>query len=75
MVHETKLTSEISYITDSYLAQLAEHQSDDQVVKGSNPIGRQFLMKLIVLCVTLDLSDNRISLLFKTRVKRHSKFE
>ena len=35
MVHETKLTSEISFPTDSLLAQLAEHETDDLEVVGS----------------------------------------
>ena len=39
VVHETKLTSEISYPTDSFLAQLAEHLSDYPEVVSSNPSG------------------------------------
>ena len=35
VVHETKLTSEISFPTDSLLAQLAEHGADYLVVVGS----------------------------------------
>ena len=42
MVHETKLTSEISFSTDSFLAQLAEHGTDDQEVMGSTPGGEIF---------------------------------
>ena len=42
VVHETKLTSEISYPTDSCLAQLAEHYSDDPEFVSSNPTGGNF---------------------------------
>ena len=35
VVHQTMLTSEISFITDSLLAQLAEHGTDDLEVVGS----------------------------------------
>ena len=37
VVHETKLTSEISFPTDSLLAQLAEPGTDDLEVVGSIP--------------------------------------
>ena len=37
VVHETKLTSEISFPTDSLLAQLAEHGTDDLEVVDSIP--------------------------------------
>ena len=33
VVHETKFTSEISCPTDSFLAQLAEYQSDDRIFR------------------------------------------
>ena len=54
---QTKLTSEMSCPTDSCLAQLAEHWSDDLEVESSNPTAGQFLTKFILFCVTLDLSD------------------
>ena len=38
-----QLTSDISCPTDSLLAQLVEHQSDDQEVMGSNPTGGNFV--------------------------------
>ena len=57
MVHETKLTSEISWPADSCLAQLVDHERDDQAV-GSNPIGAIFNEKFILFYVTLDLSDS-----------------
>ena len=55
---QTKLTSVISWTTDSCPAQLEEHQSDDQEVVGSNPTGWKFLTKFILFGATLDLSDN-----------------
>ena len=65
---QIKLTSEISFQTDYLQAQLAKHKSDDLEVVSS-----QFLMKFILFCVTLDLSDNlaemrQISLSWKTRM-------
>ena len=39
---QTKLTSEISCPTDFFLAQLAEHWSDDPEVVSSNPAGGNF---------------------------------
>ena len=42
VVHETKLTWEISHPKDSYLAQLVEHYSDDQEAVGSTPLGAIF---------------------------------
>ena len=43
VMHETKkITSEISCPTDSCLAQLVEHWTDDQEVAGSNPSGGNF---------------------------------
>ena len=53
VVHEKKLTSEISLPTDSFLVQLVEHWGDDPDVVGSNSTG-----KYILFYVTLDLSDN-----------------
>ena len=41
-----KLTSEISFPTDSLLAQLAEHQTDDVEVVGSIPGGDNFFILL-----------------------------
>ena len=46
VVHETKLTSEISFPTDSLLAQLAEHGTDDLEVVGSIPGGDNFYILL-----------------------------
>ena len=42
VVHETKLTSEISFPTDSSLAQLVEYGTDDLEVVNSNPTGGNF---------------------------------
>ena len=39
---QIKLTSEISFPTDSLLAQLAEHETDDPEAVGSNPTGGNF---------------------------------
>ena len=39
---QTKLTLEISYPTDSFLAQLAEYETEDPEVLGSNPTGDNF---------------------------------
>ena len=64
---QTKLTSEISCLRDSCLAQLVERKSDDQEAMGSNP--------WLMFSVTLDLSDNltemrQIILSWKTRLMR-----
>ena len=40
MVHETKESSLQTSSTDSSLAQLAEHETDDQEVVSSNPTQR-----------------------------------
>ena len=37
---------------------LAEQETDDLEVMGSNPTEGNFLTKFILCCVTLDLSDN-----------------
>ena len=58
MVHETKESSLQKSPTDSWLAQLSEHWTDDLEVVSSNPTRGHFLMKFILCCVTLDLSDN-----------------
>ena len=50
--------SSLQKSSDQHTAQLAEHQSDDLEVVGSNPTGGHFLMKFILFWVTLDLSDN-----------------
>ena len=42
MVHETKENSLQKSPTYSSLAQLAEHETDDQEVMGSNPTGGNF---------------------------------
>ena len=73
MVHETKENSLQKSPTDSFLAQLAEQETDDQEVMGSNPTGGNFLTKFILCCVTSDLSDNltemcQISLSLKARL-------
>ena len=65
-VKQTKLTSEIFCPTDSCLAQLVEHETDDPEVVDSNPTG-QFLTKFILFCVTLNLSDN----LTETRIVKN----
>ena len=57
MLHGTKESSLQKSPTDSLLAQLAEHGTDDQEVVSQTPWG-QFLMKFILFCVTLNLSDN-----------------
>ena len=46
VVHETKLTSEISFPTDSLLAQLAECETDDLEVVGSIPSRGNFFILL-----------------------------
>ena len=43
VVHETKLTSEISFPTDSSLAQSVEHWTDDLEVVSSIPSRGNFL--------------------------------
>ena len=73
MVHETKESSLQKYPTDFLLAQLAEQETDDQEVVGSNPTGDNFLTKFILCCVTLGLSDNltemrRIGISWKTQL-------
>ena len=50
VVHETKLTSEISCATDSCLAQLSEHWSLDLKVVSSNPTGGIFDEIYFALC-------------------------
>ena len=42
MVHETKENSLQKSPTDSSLAQLVEHEIDDQEVMGTNPTGGNF---------------------------------
>ena len=50
VVHETKESSLQTSPTDSSLAQLVEHGTNDTEVVSSNPTGNIF-------CVTLNLSD------------------
>ena len=50
VMHETKLTSEISFQTDSLLAQLAEHETHDLEVVSSIPSGGN-----ILLCPSLSM--------------------
>ena len=57
-MHETKESSLQESPTDSSLAQLAEQETDDQEVVGSNPIVGNFLTKFILCCVTSDPSDH-----------------
>ena len=47
VVHEAKLTSEISCPTHTWLAQLAEHYSDDQEVVGSMSTKGNYLFSLL----------------------------
>ena len=42
VVHETKESSLQKSPTDSLLAQLVEHETDDQEVEGSNPTWGNF---------------------------------
>ena len=58
MVHETKESLLQKSPTDSFLAQLTEHETDNQEDVGSNPTVGQFLTKFILCCVTSYLSDN-----------------
>ena len=58
VVHGTKESSLQTSPTYSSLAQFGEHGTDDLEVVSSNPTGGQFLMKFILCCVTLELSDN-----------------
>ena len=58
MVQETKLTSEISCPTDSYLAQLVEHYSNDQEVMDSKPTGGNFWRIFFSSSLCKYLSDN-----------------
>ena len=46
VMHETKFTSEISCQTYSFLAQLAEHETDDLEGVGSNNTVGNFLWNL-----------------------------
>ena len=50
MVHETKESSLQKSPTDSSLAQLTEHETDDMEVMGSNPTGSNFDKIYFVLC-------------------------
>ena len=58
MVHETKESSLQKSPTDSLLAQLSEHHTDDLEVMSLNPIRGNFLTKFFLFCVTLYLSEN-----------------
>ena len=58
MVHETKDSWLQKSPTDSSLAQLAEHGTDDLEVVSSNPTGGNFWWNIFLCCETLDLSDN-----------------
>ena len=50
VVHETKESSLQKSLTDSSLAQLAEHETDDQEIMSSNPTGYYFDKIYFVLC-------------------------
>ena len=50
MVHETKESSLQKFPTDSCLAQLSEHGTDDPEVVSSNPTGDNFDDIYFVLC-------------------------
>ena len=58
VVHETKLTSEISCLTDSCLAQLVNHWPEDLEGLVSIPTGGNFLTNFFLLFLCKDLSDN-----------------
>ena len=58
VVHKTKERLPQTSPTDSLLAQLAEHGTDDLEVCEFKPHWGQILTKFILCCVTLDLSDN-----------------
>ena len=58
VVHETKESSLQKFPTDSWLAQLSEHDADDPEVVSSNPTRGNFWRNLFFCCVALDLSDN-----------------
>ena len=47
---------------------LAEHETDVTEVASSKPHWGQFLMKFILFCVTLDLSDNLTEMLIVKKV-------
>ena len=49
MVHETKLTSVIAYLTHTCLAQSVKHRYNDQEVLCSIRTGAIFFAELIVL--------------------------
>ena len=57
VVHETKLTSEISFPVDYLLAQLTERETDDLEVGGSIPVGATFFILLFSVnaCMILRL--------------------
>ena len=54
----SKRSSLQKFPTDSWLAQLSKHQTDDPEVVSSNPTRGNFWKKFILCCVALDLSDN-----------------
>ena len=78
MVHETKESSLQTSPTDSSLAQWGEHGTEDlEVVSSIKPLWGRFLMKYILYCVTLDLSDNLTEmrlkgLTWKTQLSYHT---
>ena len=55
---QTNLTSEISYPTDSCLAQLARYWPEDLEVLVSNPTGGNFRQFFFCSSLCKDLSDN-----------------
>ena len=57
VVHETKLTSEISCPTDSCLAQLVEHKSEDLEVLVSIPTGS---IEFFTIGISVRLSDRSL---------------
>ena len=64
--HETKESSLQKSPTDSSLAQLAEHETVEQGVVGSNPSGGNFWQIFFVLCSLTEM--RQISLSWKTRL-------
>ena len=63
VVHETKANSLQKSPTDSFLAWLAKHKTDDQKVVGSNPTGAIFDEIYFVLCSfrSVRYSDRNVS--------------
>ena len=71
VVHETKLTSEISFSTDSLPAHLVEHETDDLKVVGSIPSRGNFFILLLLAGSCHDLSGNdEMTNYRKTRISK-----